>query len=50
MEYSVRWTEFNKRNEAITKEKHFSTEKARDRFADKVAEKDNFWKFESWQN
>jgi hypothetical protein len=44
-EYSVMWQEFNHRDEAVTKVKHFTTEKARDKFCDKVQDKDNFWRF-----
>jgi hypothetical protein len=49
-EYSVRWQEFNRRDEAVTKEKHFTTEKARDKFCDKVQDKDNFWRFCAWSD
>lgn len=49
-EYSVRWQEFNRRDEAVTKEKHFTTEMARDKFCDKVQDKDNFWRFCAWSD
>lgn len=49
-EYGVRWQEFNRRDEAVTKEKFFATATARDRFADKVQDKDNFWRFCAWSN
>ena len=49
-EYGIRWVEFNKRNEMVTKEKIFKTEKARNRFADKVVEKDNFYQIDAWLN
>jgi hypothetical protein len=50
MEYSVRWQEFDRQDRAVTKEKHFTTAKARDKFADKVQDKSNFWRFCAWQN
>ena len=38
----VKWTEFNKKNQLIGKQKFFKTEKARDKFIDKLETKDNF--------
>ena len=44
----VRWSEFNKRNEAVVKEKFFDTKEQLDRFVTKLEEKPNFWRFEAW--
>jgi hypothetical protein len=44
-EFGVEWMEFNKKDQAVTKQKFFMTEKGRDKFADKVQDKDNFWEF-----
>jgi len=49
-EYGVQWVEFDKQDRAVTKEKIFKTKAARDKFADKVQEKNNFWKFAAWYN
>jgi hypothetical protein len=49
-EYGVEWVEFNKKNQAVCKHKMFKTKEARDKFANKVQEKDNFWKFATWSN
>ena len=48
MEYAVRWLEFDKQDRAREKEKIFQTEKAMEKFMDKVQEKDNFWRFTSF--
>jgi hypothetical protein len=47
-EFGVRWTEFNKRNEAVTKQRFFRTRETRDEFAAKLETKDNFWHFDAW--
>jgi len=49
-EYGIRWQEFNKRDEVITKEKIFKTEKAREKFVDRLVEKDNFYQLDAWLN
>jgi hypothetical protein len=40
--YGLRWFEFDKSNRKIQKEKYFKLEKDRDKFVDKLVEKDNF--------
>lgn len=42
-EFGVRWMEFNHRDERVTKEKFFSSAKARDKFMEKLSKKDNFY-------
>lgn len=42
-EYGVRWREFDKNDKLKTKEKFFKTEKARDKFIDKIENSDNFY-------
>jgi len=49
MSYDVAWVEFDRKDRAVTKTKSFETEKARDKFCDKVQNKDNFWKFAAWR-
>ena len=41
--FEVAWMEFNKKNEIVTKRKSFSTEKALNRFIEKLFEKDNLY-------
>jgi len=48
--YGVKWTEFNKRDQLVTKRKFFATEEARERFSEKLSEKENFNSFEAWVN
>jgi len=48
--YGVRWMEFNKKDQAVTKEKFFKTETARERFVRKLQEKDNFWQILAYCN
>ncbi len=48
--YGIRWMEFNKKDQAVTKEKFFKTEAARKKFADKLVEKDNFWQILAYCN
>ncbi len=50
MEYSVRWQEFDRQDRVVTKEKHFATKAARDKFCDKLQDKPNFWRFAAWSN
>lgn len=45
--YGIRWVETNKKDQMVMKQKFFATEKARDKFADRVEQKDNFIRFES---
>lgn len=42
-EFGLRWMEFNRRDERVTKEKFFSTIKARGTFMQKLVKKDNFY-------
>lgn len=41
-DWGVEWTEFNKKDQLVGKQKFFATEKARDKFIDKLEDKDNF--------
>lgn len=41
--YEVAWQEFNKNDRLVTKRKSFKTEAARDKFIEKICEKDNFY-------
>jgi len=41
-EFGVRWTEFDRHDYLITKEKIFNSAEARDRFITKLEKKDNF--------
>ena len=47
-EFGVCWVEFNKREEAVKKERFFATDKARDKFVERLQEKDNFWEIDAW--
>ena len=48
-EFGLRWTEANGRDGRLTrKEKLFRTRTARDHFADLVAEKTTFLRFDAW--
>lgn len=47
-EYGVQWYEFDRSNHRTLKERFFKTGKARDSFARKKEEKDNFITFTSW--
>ncbi len=47
-QYGVRWSEVNRRDGIVVKEKFFEKESQLDRFSDKVAYKDNFVRFEAW--
>ena len=46
----VRWVEFNKKEQAVKKERFFKSAEAREAFVKKVQEKDNFWEFDSFWN
>lgn len=48
--YGARWMEFNKKEQAVTKEKFFKTKIARKKFIDKLVEKDNFWQILAYCN
>lgn len=50
VEYGVKWAEFNQQDRRALKKKIFKTEKARDRFVEKLGQKDNFASFEAWIN
>uniref|UniRef100_A0A6M3LNB5 Uncharacterized protein n=1 Tax=viral metagenome TaxID=1070528 RepID=A0A6M3LNB5_9ZZZZ len=47
-EWGVRWTEFNKADQRVTKERFFNTEEKLDTFCNKLQEKANFNAFEEW--
>jgi len=40
--YGIRWQEFNKKDQLVMKEKYFETEKALNKFIEKLMQKDNF--------
>jgi len=40
--YGIRWQEFNKKDQLVMKEKYFETEKALNKFIEKLIQKDNF--------
>lgn len=40
--FEVAWQEFNKADRLVTKRKAFKTEEAREKFINKLVEKDNF--------
>lgn len=48
MKYGIRWSEFNRRDELVCKEKFFKSDEARNRFADKLEGKDNFNAIEAY--
>ena len=48
MKYGIKWQQFNKKDQIVTKEKFFETETARDNFANKIEKKDNFYRFDAW--
>lgn len=41
--FEVAWQEFNRKAEIVTKRKSFRTKAARDKFIEKLYDKDNFW-------
>ena len=41
--YEVSWQEFNKSDRIVAKSRAFATEEAREKFIDKLTEKDNFY-------
>ena len=41
--FEIRWIEINKKMELVNKRKGFDTEKARDKFVEKLVEKDNYY-------
>ncbi len=41
--YGIRWQEFNKKDQLVMKEKYFKTEKALNKFIEKLIQKDNFY-------
>ena len=48
VECGVQWTEVNRRDELVRKQKIFSSLKARERFCNKLEKKDNFIRFDAW--
>jgi len=42
MEFGMRWEEWNRKGELVTKEKFFKTQKAVDKAFEKLENKDNF--------
>lgn len=49
-EYGVEWFEFDRHDRAVKKQKIFQKKETRDKFADTVQDKPNFWKFAAWCN
>ncbi|HNR58259.1 MAG TPA: hypothetical protein PKJ51_07365 [Methanothrix sp.] len=47
-EFGVRWQEWNRKDQLVTKERIFKTEKALDKFVKGLEEKDNFHGFVAW--
>lgn len=47
--FGVRWSEFNKSNILVVKEKFFSSEENLDKFVLKIEQKDNFNEFKAWR-
>ena len=45
--YTVRWLEFNKKDQAVQKEKTFETNEAVKKFMVKVQGKANFYRFDA---
>ena len=48
--FAVRWIEINRRDQMVGKQKEFKTEAALQKFVDKLVEKDNFIRIESYSN
>jgi hypothetical protein len=42
MEYGIRWSEFDKQDRIVVKQKFFNSEKKVDKWIDKLEKKDNF--------
>lgn len=49
-DFGVQWTEFDKNDRMKRKKKIFKTEKQRDKFVEKLEQKDNFLRFDAWSN
>lgn len=49
-QYGIRWSEFDRNDRPIKKEKIFNTQKQRDTFVKKLQKKPNFYQFEAWFN
>ena len=49
-EFGLRWQEFNRNNEIVTKEKFFATAKGRGTFMQKLIKKDNFYRISATCN
>jgi hypothetical protein len=48
--YEIEWYEFNKKDQVVGKRKEFKTITARNKFIDKLVEKDNFYKMGAYSN
>lgn len=48
--YGVKWVEWGKDGRMVHKQKEFTTQDKLNKFADKVAEKDNFKEFTAFLN
>jgi hypothetical protein len=48
--WGVQWSEFNKKDQVVNKERTFSTEKAREKFTKGLSDKNNFRRFEAWSD
>jgi len=48
--YGIRWQEFNKKDQLVMKEKYFETEKALNKFIEKLTQKDNFHSIYAFTN
>lgn len=49
-EYGVRWREWSRGGQLVTKERFFKTDTARSKFATKTSEKDAFHEFLAWSD
>lgn len=47
-EYGVRWEEFNRKHEVITKERFFKSDAKRAAFVEKLEQRDNFYRTVAW--
>jgi len=47
-DYGVRWTQWNRRGELVTRERFFATAKARESFATRLEMKPTFNTFSAW--
>jgi hypothetical protein len=49
-DWCVRWSEFDRKDQIVKKEKCFKTEAARTKFTDELKDKNNFKCFDSWSD